>query len=228
MSSSPDRVRELDAVVLRGDGARQVAAASFDVDLRTAVPAPGGLSDAARAAAHATGYADGWAKGQRAARLAARAAADRAAAAERAAEQARTAALERAVAAVGRAAAALAAREAQALAEVQDVVLAAAVDVAEAILGHELSHAPDGPLAAVRRALSATPDGGPVTVRLHPDDHAALVGADGSAYAVEGRTVSLVPDPALDPGDAVATSGASTVDATLAAAVARVREVLAR
>jgi flagellar assembly protein FliH len=80
----------------------------------------------------------------------------------------------------------------------------------------------------VRRALSLVPDGTSVTVRLHPDDHRALVGPGGSTYAVEGRPITVRADADLAPGDAVAEYGMTTVDATIAAAVARVREVLER
>ncbi|HWG98670.1 MAG TPA: FliH/SctL family protein [Pilimelia sp.] len=215
-------------VVLRGDLARGAAAVRFDVNLRTSAPVPSELVEQARAQARTTGYAEGWAQGQRAARIAAQAVADQAAAEQRAAVAAGEAALARAVAAVDRAAADLAQRQLAAVAQAHEALLAAAVTVAEALLGAELSTGEDRGLAAVRRALAAAPERGEVTVRLHPADHHALTGPDAGAYEVDGRPVTLRPDPALAPGDAVAECGVVTVDATLAAAVARVREVLAR
>ena len=47
-----------------------------------------------------------------------------------------------------------------------------------------------------------------------------------SDFDYEGRQVSLRPDANLQPGDAVAATSMSTVDATIAAAVARAREAL--
>lgn len=214
--------------VLRGTDASDATAADFGVDLRAALPVPSALVTQARAAARTAGYAEGWAQGQRAAQVAARAAADQRAAAERAAAAEHAAAVRRAVAAIAEAAADLDARWAPALAEIEEALLSAAVEVAEAIVGYELSRADDRPVAAVRRALSMAPGCGPVTVRLNPDDHRTLVGAGGTTYAVDGRAITVRPDAALAPGDAVAEHGVTTVDATIAAAVARVREVLGR
>lgn len=250
MSSSPEPI-------LRGEIARAMAAADFDVDLRSAVPVPSAMVAVAQEAARATGYAEGWAQGQRAARVSAQAVADQQAAAWHAADQAREAAAGRALAAVAKAAADLDTRETPALEAIADAVLSAAVDIAEALLGYEVANAesaPDGStaLAAIRRAMSLVPDGGPVTVRLYPDDYATVVGrgdtgltagrpagtpgtgvprrpATGDAtYAFEGRAITVRADATLSPGDAVAEYGVTTVDATLAAAVARVREALAR
>jgi flagellar assembly protein FliH len=226
MSSSPERDWSGEAQILRGAGTSGLAAASFDVDLRSTRPVPSTLVRQARDAARTAGYADGWAQGQRAVKMAAQATADQTAAAERAGAQQRAAAAERAVAALLKAAAGLDARRGPALAEVQDAVLAAAVEVAEAILGYEVSRAEDSGLAAARRALAVVPEGGPVTVRLNPDDHRTLAAAGGTA--VDGREISLRADAALAPGDAVAEYGVTTVDATLAGAIARVREVLSR
>jgi len=80
---------------------------------------------------------------------------------------------------------------------------------------------------ALRRAMNAAPDQGPVVVNLHPDDYRNLVGtATDGDYNYQGRPVHLRPDPALRPGDAVAETGTTTVDASLAAAVQRAREAL--
>jgi flagellar assembly protein FliH len=214
--------------VLRGAQATEVIAADFAVDLRTSTPPPSAGVLAAREAARATGYAEGWAQGQRAARVAAQAMADQAAANEQAAAQARAAGARRALAALAKAAADLDARRAPALAAVEDAILSAAVEVAEAIVGYEISRAEDRPVAAIRRGLAGVPEGGPVTVRVHPDDHRALVEAGGSAYEADGRAITVRPDAALAPGDAVAECGVVSVDATIATAVARVREVLGR
>lgn len=218
MSSSPDRV-------LRGEQADAVTAAQFDVDLRTGAPIPHELVEAARTAAQTGGYAAGWAQGQRAARVAARAAADQAAAADRAHAAARSAALNRALAALGAAAAELERRTTRSAADLEETILAAAVELAEAVLGRELTTMDGRALDAARRALALAPTGAPVTVRLHPDDHAILT-ADGEPSELDGRPLTLRPDATLNPGDAVAEYGATTIDAGLPAALTRVRQVL--
>jgi len=221
MSTSPDRAGE---TVLRGSSASAVQAARFDADLSGATPPTTrrGVEEA-HAAARTTGYAEGWAQGQRAARVAVQAGADQIAAARRADDAARDALVRRAVDALGRAADEVAARTVPAVEQIQDMVLRTAMDLAEALLGHELSTAPGRDVQALRRAMADVPGTGPVTVRLHPDDYHTL---RPTVAQDESRPVVLVPDARLRPGDAVAESGSTTVDATLAAAVARVKEVL--
>jgi flagellar assembly protein FliH len=75
--------------------------------------------------------------------------------------------------------------------------------------------------------MNAAPDQGDVVVSLHPDDFRNLVGtATDADYNYEGRPVHLRADPALQLGDAVAETGTTTVDATIATAVARARAAL--
>jgi flagellar assembly protein FliH len=68
-----------------------------------------------------------------------------------------------------------------------------------------------------------------VTIAPHPDDHAVLVedGVEELLAAFPGRSIRVVGDPTLRPGDAVATSGASTIDARLGAGLDRARRLLA-
>jgi flagellar assembly protein FliH len=75
--------------------------------------------------------------------------------------------------------------------------------------------------------MTVAPTHGEIVVNLHPDDYRNLVGAaTGADYDYQGRPVHLRPDPALRPGDAVAETGSTTVDASLASAVQRAREAL--
>jgi flagellar assembly protein FliH len=218
MSTSPERAGD---AVLRGETAQDVPAARFDADLRTTVT-PASVRPVDEAARTA-GYAEGWAQGQRAARIAAQAAQDQLVTAHRAEEAERSAVTRRAVEALVRAADDLASRTAPAVEQIEDVVLRTAVELAEALLGHELSTGDDRGVHAVRRAMSAPSGPGPITIRLHPEDHRTVQTA---VAEFDGRSVVLVPDVSLRPGDAVAETGTSTVDATLSSAVARVREVL--
>ncbi|MEU4221356.1 FliH/SctL family protein [Actinoplanes sp. NPDC026623] len=220
MSSSPDPV-------LRGTVADSAAAVRFGTDLRRGVPADSEPVERAKQEARTAGYAEGWAQGQRAYALTAAAAAERARAAEQAHDQRRAAALARAVNALGRAVTGLEAQMMPTLHDLQEAVLSHAFELAEAIVGRAMDD-PDGRArAALGRIMNAAPETGEITVSLHPDDFQNLVGtATDADYNYEGRAVHLRPDPALRPGDAVAETGTTTVDASIATAMERAREAL--
>jgi len=84
----------------------------------------------------------------------------------------------------------------------------------------------------LRRAMSLAPSGVAITVRLHPEDHDTLVGTDtdaahpGGEFILGGRPIRVIADASLSPGDAMADYAATTIDASLTTAMARVREVL--
>jgi flagellar assembly protein FliH len=221
MSSSPDRP------VIRGAVAESAAAARFAVDLRAPEPVDNEATERAKQQARTTGYAEGWAQGKRDAVQAAEAAEARALASEEAYEHRRAAALASAVNALGRAVTELENQLMPTFTELQEVVLASAYDLAEAIVGRTLRDDPERGADALRRAMSAAPEQGGVTVSLHPDDFATLVGAGaGGEFDYQGRRISLRPDPNLRPGDAVAETGTATVDATIETAMSRAREAL--
>ncbi|MEV6344513.1 FliH/SctL family protein [Actinoplanes sp. NPDC051851] len=220
MSSSPERP------VIRGAVADSATAARFSVDLRQPDPNDPELLEQARLAARTTGYAEGWAQGKREATEAAENAADRAHAAEEAHEQRRSAALAQAVNALGRAVTELETQLTPTFTELQEVVLAGAFELAEAIVGRNLADDPDRGRDALRRAMSAAPENGDVAVSLHPADFQILVGENENTFDYQGRRITLHSDPALNPGDAIARTGTATVDATIAAAIARAREAL--
>ena len=213
--------------VLRGTVAESATAATFGVDLRRESPVDSAPVERAKQQARTAGYAEGWAQGQRAAAIEAQAAAERARTAEQAHDQRRTAALAQAVNALGRAVTGLETQLMPTLQELQEAVLAHAFELAEAIIGRALAD-PEGRGAdALRRAMAAAPQEGEITVSLHPDDYRNLVGSATDAdYNYGGRPVRLRPDPGLHPGDAVAETGTTTVDASIAAAVQRAREAL--
>jgi flagellar assembly protein FliH len=212
--------------VLRGSTAEAVTAARFDADLSGVGSVSSRRSDEAWAAARTAGYAEGWAQGQRAARVAAQAAHDQAAAARQADDAEREALVRRAAGALSRAATDLSARSVPAVEAIEDLVLRTALELAEALVGHELTAGTARDTHALRRALAAAPGPGAVTVRLHPDDYRTLTGIVGVVGEFEGRPVTLAVDAALRPGDAVAETGATSVDATLAGALERMRQVL--
>lgn len=183
----------------------------------------GPLAERTRAAARAEGYAAGWAEGRRVA-----AATAQRETAERRAElddmRAAAAARQDLVLAALRAALDRAELELQ---DRQAALGVAAVDLAlelvETFLGRELELSREPGLDAVRRAVAAVETDVRIVVRLHPDDLATL----HPGAAVDPR-VTLVADPSLVRGDAVAETEDRVVDATVASALARVRAVVGR
>ncbi|ASD21927.1 flagellar assembly protein [Cryobacterium sp. LW097] len=112
--------------------------------------------------------------------------------------------------------------------DVEDTLLGAAIDLAEAIIGHALADE----ATAVRSALARTRADGAAgslghTVRLNPHDLAALDGSalDGSALA--GSGVTLVADASLSRGDAVSEFPDGYLDARIGSALQRARAALA-
>jgi flagellar assembly protein FliH len=226
-------------VVVRDLPAENISALASPVDLRTgawtrlgsgsALGDPltegilGSIAERSREAARAQGYAQGWAEGRRVALARAEEQAEevrRTAAADRERQQAEhllaITALEAAVAKTN-------ARLAAALDELAEHTVEVALQIAEAVVGREVATAVDPGADALRRAMSKVDPQVTTTIRLHPADHALLDPA-----MLEGRDLVVVADPAIARGDAVAETEDTLVDATVAAALARVRGVLTR
>jgi flagellar assembly protein FliH len=165
--------------------------------------------EADAAAAVRRGYDDGYAEGLAAA------AADAAGIREEEVRRA-TAALS----ALSRAVAAAEEAERTVRAEVQAAAPRLAFALVEALLGRELALATNPGREAVARVLALDEGMQPATVRMNPTDIAAF-GEDDL-----GRVVSVVADPAVEPGGAVVEIGRATLDAQLGPAVERVREIL--
>ncbi len=181
------------------------------------------LAERTRAAAQAQGYAAGWAEGRRRALAAAES--------TRAEQDARTAAAGAAqVAEQQSLVAALIAAAEQGRADFDaryDALAGQALDlalrIAEEVLQREVAVADQPGTDALRRALAPVDPRVAVTVRLNPADRDQL---DPAVLA--GRPVTVVADATLARGDAVAETDHGLVDATVAGALARVREVLGR
>lgn len=163
---------------------------------------------------HAAGYAAG--RKQAEAELASL----RAALQEEAAQAASlgTARLGSALEALARAADDLRSRQAPALSSVDVSIAAAALELAEAIVGYELQGS-SAKAALERATVEAVPEG--TVVRLNPLD-AQLIAAEGTASGVQ-----LVADPTLDPGDAVVELVDGALDARVAQSLTRAKAVLA-
>ena len=180
------------------------------------------LAERTRTAAQAQGYAVGWAAGCRTAMAQATAAAD-----EKIQRHDEELLLlkndqQQAMSALVDLTARLEAAFNEARAGLEERAAALAIEIAEAVLGREIQLSKDPGADAVRRALDLTPATAVITVRMHPADRAAL-----DTSGLDFHSVRLVDDPTLRRGDAIAETEDSVVEATLTAALDRVRRVLA-
>jgi flagellar assembly protein FliH len=192
---------------------------------------PDRLLSQSRSAAAAVGYAHGWSQGLREAReslLAERLAAREA---QRRFSADRRAALHDALTSLTSAASQLEAAAAPTSSHIEDAIIAAAVEIAEALIGRELADRDEATRDSIARALRLAPAGEPVTVRINSEIHADLNDADitdliFSIADAAGRDITFEADPTLAVGDAIAQSGATTIDARLSAGIRRVKEHL--
>lgn len=180
-----------------------------------------GNDKSSQAFGYAKGFSSGWAAGQKRANR--EAAAERAIISEdaRLAEEARTEAYVDTMDEIQAMADAIESRDALVIDEMKTALMEAALTLAEALLGAELSDRETGAKAALKRALSMNDPKEIVKVNMNPQDVETL-----NSLGVE-CPVKLVPDPELDPGDAVAYMPEGLLDARLSSAVQRAREALA-
>ncbi|MCI0156929.1 hypothetical protein KNO15_09510 [Leifsonia shinshuensis] len=181
-------------------------------------------ADAARARGFASGYADG--RREAAAEQAAwRAEAELARAAETEAAAARVAVLAHALRS---AAVELQEATVPVLADVEDSLVAAAFELAEAVVGHALADRLAAAQAAVARVFAGAPTGELTVLRLNPDD-LELLGAAGTGDGTGAPTlhgVTAVADPLLTPGDAIGGLPTGWLDARIRSALDRAKEAL--
>lgn len=97
-----------------------------------------------------------------------------------------------------------------------------ALEIAEAVLGHEVAATDDPGAEAIARCLDLAPATGDFNAHLHPDDLAVL----GDVPGLEGRSLTLTPDSSLQRGDAIVKIGEATIDARLSESLRRVGEAL--
>lgn len=178
---------------------------------------------AVREAARSEGYAAGWAQGAKAVRATLLQHAAQAEQAGARVEEERAAQLRSAVSALTNAADSLDRRSAAVTSDIETSLVQAAFDIAQVILARELHVATEPGMDAVRRALAVAPTGDAVRVRLNPHDASTLAAEN---ITLSGRDVQLLPDPSIARGDALAECGATRIDASVAAAVQRVKQVL--
>lgn len=174
-------------------------------------------SDRAAVRGHAAGYAAGRQQAdQEMAELRTSIEAERTAWADSARAE-----LNSALRSLAEAAAQLRARELPLLAEVDRSLAEAAIELAEVIVGHELSDADGAARSAVRRALAQAGDEPATAVRLHPAD-LEVIRAEGGEFAA----LPLRPDPSLARGDAIVELAHGMIDARIGSTLARMRAAL--
>ena len=132
--------------------------------------------------------------------------------------------LARAVVALQRSAADFDAREAAALADLDSAVADLAAQIAEVLVGRHLELGEWSAHEAVLRALALAPRHSVAVVRVHPESTLRL---QEVSDAVPGGSVTVVSDPAVEPGGCVVEAGHRTIDAQVGPALQRLREVLA-
>jgi flagellar assembly protein FliH len=101
-------------------------------------------------------------------------------------------------------------------------VIAAAFELAAAVVGNELRSQP-GRAIEVAKALLADLPTGPAIVRINPADEAMMTEAATALAATRRDGLVVRADPAVGPGGCIVTSGATTVDARVEEALLRAR-----
>ncbi|MDA8061411.1 MAG: FliH/SctL family protein [Actinomycetota bacterium] len=125
---------------------------------------------------------------------------------------------------LGRVAEALEAARESAAEVAGEAVLGLAVELAETVIGRHLELAASPGADALRRALASVAPGSRVTAHLAPADLESL--GDDRVHEGSALRVELVADPSLERGDCMVDCGPSVVDARLAPALERVRDLL--
>jgi flagellar assembly protein FliH len=160
----------------------------------------------------AVGYADGYQAGN-----------ETAAAAALDAAQERDTRLREALAALTTAAGECNTRQAASIADIERTIVDAVFDLAQTLLGRELSVTRTPGRDALARALSMVRDHGNVTARMNPDD---IDTVGDLAELAPGRVITIVPDASVEPAGCIVEAGAMRVDAQLGPALERARKAL--
>jgi flagellar assembly protein FliH len=177
--------------------------------------------DAETERARVRGHAAGYAAGLRAAEAKAAIVAEQSRAEREALRGDAATALRSALSALEAAAVRVAEVDALVLADSDSSLAAAAIELAEAILGHELAEGDRSARTALARALQAVDPAVILAVHLSPVD-LAVVTAAGLAPA----GLDLVSDVSLERGDAIVEVPEGRVDARISSALDRARAAI--
>lgn len=113
--------------------------------------------------------------------------------------------------------------------DVQDELLALAIEIARAVIDTELDARPELHRRLVGAALDVLGPGVAPRVRVAPETFDAMIaGLGGRSFEVGGRRLELEIDPTLTGAGVVLEAGEARVDGTLEARLASVRAALAR
>ncbi|HVC69126.1 MAG TPA: FliH/SctL family protein [Acidimicrobiales bacterium] len=195
--------------MLRGEAGRRATTETFGLHLPDAVRRPSVPTADPFAAARAAGFAEGFQAG-----LADAAAGD---------EAARTAQTSRLSDALITAAAAARSHRADAVALAEQEAVRLAFELAEALLGREISLSSSLSIDAVTRAVALVPKGDDLVVRLHPDD---VITPDELQALVPDASVKVVIDPEVELGGCVVEAGPCRIDAQVGPAMERARALI--
>ncbi|GAB3127314.1 FliH/SctL family protein [Glaciibacter psychrotolerans] len=116
---------------------------------------------------------------------------------------------------------ALHARVVETIESVESALAVASLELAEAVLGSELSRGETSARTALVRALGQDDARFAVSIRLHPNDLEVLRASDSDDVGVP-----LVADTALRPGDAIVELPVGYLDVQIASALERARAAL--
>ncbi len=195
--------------VLRGEAGRRATTETFGLRLPDAKDRPTAPVADPFAAARAAGFEEGFQAG-----LADAAAGD---------EAARTAQVCRLSDALITTAVAARSHRAEAVSRAEHEAVELAFELAEALLGRELSLNPSLSIEAVTRAVALVPKGEDLVVRLHPDD---VITPDELQAVVADASVKVVIDPEVEPGGCVVEAGPCRIDAQVGPALERARALI--
>lgn len=183
-----------------------------------------GVVDEAYAAGYEAGYVEGYNEGKAVGHADGyQAGNERAAAAALQAATERDTRLRGALAALTTAAGECNTRQAASIADMERTIVDAVFELAQTLLGRELSTTRTPGRDALARALSMVRDHGNVTARLHPDDIETI---GDLAELAPGRVITIVADPNVEPAGCVLEAGAMRVDAQLGPALERAKRAL--
>ena len=128
------------------------------------------------------------------------------------------------------AAAQLRARDQDDLADIEEHAIRFGVELAEQLVGRELSTCDDALQAAITRAMSLVPERGAIVLRVNPADltaaRSSLASSDVASRTELPDGVELVPDATVEVGGCIAVVGPLRVDAQITTAIQRVRAVV--
>ncbi len=195
--------------VLRGDAGRHATTETFGFSLPDATGRSSSPGIDPFTAARAAGFEEGFQAG-----LADAAAGD---------EAARTAQTGRLSDALIAAADAARSHRADAVSLAEHEAVELAFELAEALLGREISLSPSLSIDALKRAVALVPKGEDLVVRLQPDD---VITPEELQVLVADASVRVVIDPEVELGGCVVEAGPCRIDAQVGPAMERARALI--